>query len=77
MTRIHPSSLAVLSSIPLMLVYMWHLDEFNSTWMERKKHLLLPLENLSFTRNRNGRSSQGREKPESPGQLGEGRAWQE
>jgi len=56
---------------------MWHLDEFNSTWMERKKHLLLPLENLSFTRNRNGRSSQGREKPESPGQLGEGRAWQE
>jgi len=37
MTRIHPSSLVVLFSIPLMLVYMWHLDQFNSTWLEKKE----------------------------------------
>ena len=69
MIGMHPSSLVVLSSIPLMLVYMWHLDAFNSTQMEGKKPLLLPLENPSFMRNRKERSNQRREEPESQGQL--------
>ena len=69
MIGMHPSSLVVLSSIPLILVYMWLLDEFNSTQMEGKKHLLSPLENLSFMRNQNGRSNQRREELESQSQL--------
>jgi len=37
--------------------------------MEGKKHLLLPLENLSFMRNRKERSNPRREEPESQSQL--------
>ena len=48
---------------------MLRLDAFNSTWMERKKHLILPLENLSFMRNRKEGSNQRRREPESQNQL--------
>jgi hypothetical protein len=50
------ANLVMLSLKLQMLAYMWFLGKSNSTLLEEKKYLLLPLDNPSLMRNRKRKS---------------------
>ena len=72
-----PLILVVLSLILQMLAYMWLLGKFNSSLLEGKKYLLLPLDNPSLMRHRKEEASEENQDEETKADWRTGEACQE
>jgi hypothetical protein len=60
-----------------MLAYMWLLGKSNSTLLEEKKYLCLPLDNPSLMRNMKRKASKENQDEETKADLRAGEACQE